>query len=260
MTGLKRRAGTRLLFGMFAGLLASWAMAQHDPGPINRASQQRMLAQRVVKAYSQVGLNVLPTAAMNQLTNALAGFDANLLALDKHAENDGTKKLLSDLALAWQTLKAGAMSPVSQQRALELSRETDAVDLIAKRLVQQLQDRADTPANRLVGQSGRLSALSQRIAKAYMLMSWGIESATVREELDTAVNEFSGGLERLLSQHDNSPEIRRELDEMALQWEWLQTAIAAEGASSYRLIVAEATESILISADRITRMYERSGN
>ena len=47
---------------------------------------------------------------------------------------------------------------------------------------------------------------------------------------------------------------------MALQWEWLQTAIAAEGATSYRLIVAEATESILESTLRITRMYEQSGN
>ncbi len=249
----------RTVLGCLAWLLSMAALAA-DPGPVGQAGQQRMLAQRVVKAYSQIGLNVLPTAAMNQLTTALASFDANLKALDAAAASDDIKRVLSDLALAWQPLKQGAMSPISRERALDLSRQTDAVDLAAKRLVQQMQDRADTPANRLVTLASRQSALCQKIAKAFMLMSWGIESATVREELDTAVNEFSGGLEQLRSQRENSAEVRRELEEMALQWEWLQTAIAAEGATSYRLIVAEATESILESTQRITRMYEGSGN
>lgn len=254
-----RAASWRSLAGLAAGLCATLVLAA-EPGPVGRAGQQRMLAQRVVKAYSQIGLNVLPTAAMNQLTNALASFDANLKALDDSASSDDLKRVLSELALAWQPLKQGAMSPVSQDRALALSRQTDAVDLAAKRLVQQMQDHADTPGNRLVSLASRQSALCQKIAKAFMLMSWGIESASVREELDAAVNEFSGGLEQLKTQRENTAEIRRELDEMALQWEWLQTAIAAEGATSYRLIVAEATESILESTQRITRMYEQSGN
>ena len=245
------------ILGLAAALLAAPVAADED-GPVSLASQQRMLAQRVVKAYSQIGLNVLPTAAMNQLTNALAGFDANLGALDRKADDANTQKALSELALAWQPLKTGAMEPVSRDKALQLSRQTDEVDLAAKRLLQHLQDRADTPGSRLVTMAGRQSALCQRIAKAYMLVSWGVESATVREELDAAVNEFSGGLERLRTQRENTEEIRWELDEMALQWEWLQTAIAAEGASSYRLIVAEATESILVSSERVTRMYEQS--
>lgn len=256
MTVKKRKARWVWMLALAAAVLAGPVVA--DQGSVGLASQQRMLAQRVVKAYSQIGLNVLPTAAMNQLTNALAGFDSNLGALDRSAGDDGTQKALSELALAWQPLKSGAMEPVSRDRALSLSRQTDEVDLAAKRLLQRLQDIADTPGNRLVTLAGRQSALCQRIAKAYMLVSWGVESPTVREELDVAVNEFSGGLERLRSQHENTDEIRRELDEMALQWEWLQTAIAAEGASSYRLIVAEATESILEASERVIRMYEQS--
>ncbi|MCB1910056.1 MAG: type IV pili methyl-accepting chemotaxis transducer N-terminal domain-containing protein [Rhodocyclaceae bacterium] len=256
MTLKMRRAMSAWFLGLAVAVLAGRAMA--DQGPVGLASQQRMLAQRVVKAYSQIGLNVLPTAAMNQLTSALAGFDANLGKLDHSAVDDGTQKALSELALAWQPLKSGALEPVSRDRALSLSRQTDEVDLAAKRLLQHLQDRADTPGNRLVTLAGRQSALCQRIAKAYMLVSWGVESAAVREELDAAANEFSGGLERLRAQRENTDEIRRELDEMALQWEWLQTAIAAEGATSYRLIVAEATESILVASERVTRMYEQS--
>lgn len=245
------------------GLAATWMVASlavaGDASLVNRASQQGMLAQRVVKAYAQIGLNVLPTAAMNQLTSAMSAFDANLLELDRAAGDDESRRLLGDLALAWQPLKAGAMSPISRERALDLSRETENIELSSRRLVQLLQDRAGTPASRLVSLAGRQRLLSQRIAKAYMLASWGIESVAVRDELDAAVNEFSGSLNTLLASGENTPEIRRELDEMALQWEWLRTAIAAEGATSYRLIVAEATESILVSTERIARMYESTG-
>ena len=256
---LMRTQSIRWMIGLVSCLLATLATAA-GPGAVNQASQQRMLAQRIVKAYSQIGLNVLPTAAMNQLTSALAGFDANLLALDRGGGGDATKRAISELALAWQPLKAGALSPVSRERALELSRGAESVELAAKRLVRVLQDESGSPVSRLVSLSGRQRVLSQRIAKAFMLQSWGIESAEIREELDNAVNEFSGGLNTLLSQRGNTDEIRRELDDMALQWEWLKTAVAAEGATSYRLIVAEATESILESTERITRMYEQAGN
>lgn len=249
--------GIRLATGLALCMLSALAVAV-EPALINRANQQRMLAQRVVKAYSQIGLNVLPTAAMNQLTEALAGFDANLLALDSKITGDEAKRMLSELALAWQPLKAGAMSPISQTRALELSRASETVESAARRLVQVLQDQADVPANRLVNLAGRQRVLCQRIAKAFMLRSWGIDAAAVRDELDAAVNEFSGGLATLQAQSGNTPAIRQELDDIALQWEWLKAAIAAEGASSYRLIVAEATESILVSAERVTRMYEEA--
>ena len=247
-------------FWLTSCLLSAGAVAAADPATINQASQQRMLAQRIVKAYSQIGLNVLPTAAMNQLTGALTTFDVNLLALDRSAGDDKVKRALADLALAWQPLKAGALSPISRERALELSRSAEAVEVAASRLAQLLQDQADTPTNRVVSLAGRQRMLSQRIAKAFMLMSWGVEAASVRDDLDAAANEFSGALAALQSRRENTDEVRCELDEMALQWEWLQTAIAVEGATSYGLIVAEATESILVSAERITELYESAGS
>ena len=256
-----RMANIRVVVCVAACLFATFVAAE-EPGAIHRASEQRMLAQRIVKSYSQIGLNVLPMVAMQQLGQALAEFDANLTSLAREGEGEGEgdeiKRDLEQLAQLWQGLKLGALSPVSQERVLELSRDADSVENAARQLVQTLQDRSDTPANRRVTLAGRQSMLCQRIAKAFMLLSWGVDAASIRDELDTASNEFSGGLNVLLSQRENSVEIRRELDDVALQWEWLQAAIAAEGVSSYRLIVAEATESILVSTMRITRMYEKA--
>jgi hypothetical protein len=100
--------------------------------------------------------------------------------------------------------------------------------------------------------------LSQRIVKTYLLLSWGDSSELTREELEASINEFSGALNSLRRHAENTAETTRELDEMAQHWEWLQAALATEGATSYRLIVAEAGEAILQSAERLTKLYARA--
>jgi hypothetical protein len=109
----------------------------------------------------------------------------------------------------------------------------------------------------LVNRAGRQRMLSQRLAKAYMLRTWGVDSAALRDELEATVSEFGRNLAELGAYRDNSPEIRHELEEIGLQWEWLRTAIEAEGAVTYRLIVAESAEAILLMTDRLTRLYEQ---
>ncbi|MEO5660361.1 MAG: type IV pili methyl-accepting chemotaxis transducer N-terminal domain-containing protein, partial [Polaromonas sp.] len=109
-------------------------------------------------------------------------------------------------------------------------------------------------ASRLVSLAGRQRMLSQRIAKNYLLRSWGVES--VRLELASSTKEFSAGLAKLRASEGNSAEIRSELDEVAQQWEWLQASMSVDGAGYYRLVVTESADSILEATDRITRLYE----
>ena len=120
-----------------------------------------------------------------------------------------------------------------------------------------VEDEGKSRASRAVNLAGRQRMLSQRIAANYLLRSWGVESAAVRENLESSVHDFSAGLAKLRSREDNSAAIKRELEEVAQQWEWLQASLSVEGAGSYRLIVAESTDAILEATDRITRLYEQ---
>ena len=222
---------------------------------ISRAGEQRMLAQRIAKSYSLIGLNVQPFVAKQELDQAVKRFEENLAFLET-APTDAAKTSLTRLRNTWQPFRKAARGVPRQTGAIWLSHQADEVLAAAELVVRDLQNSgANATSGRLVAQAGRQRMLSQRIVKAYLLVSWGDTSEVTREELDGAVNEFAGALNALRQRSENSPAVSNELNEMAQSWEWMQAALAAEGASSYRLIVAEAGEAILQSAERLTTLY-----
>lgn len=248
----------RLFFVILIGLLATGKLIAADAGvleQINRAGEQRMLTQRIAKSFSQIGLNVQPLVAKQELDEAVKRFEANLSYLDT-VVGAGDRPALASLRAVWTPYRALAVGLPGLAGAQTLSRRANEVLAVAESLVADLQKNAadaTRPGGRLVAQAGRQRMLSQRIVKSYLLLSWGDTSETTREELDAAVNEFTGSLEAM-RQRRSSDAVRRELDELAQHWEWLRAALAVEGATSYRLIVAEAAEAILQSADRLTAL------
>lgn len=225
---------------------------------VNRAGEQRMLSQRTVKFYCQLGMDVTPSQSRAGLAESMRRFEANIEALrPAAARRQETAQAFKRLARAWDPIRAAASRPATPGSALALSRLAEDVLAAAERLTRAMEDASGEPISQAINLAGRQRMLSQRVAKAYMLYSWGVDSSAVREEMSAATNEFNGGLSLLMARPENTEQIRGELQDLALQWEWLQTAVSGEGATSYRLIVAEASEAILASADRITRLYDQ---
>ncbi len=253
----------RLLAFTLAALMASFAAvapAQTEPAPsaVNLAGEQRMLTQRMVKLYCQIGLNVMPASAWSQLTLASTRFEDNLAALKSVvASSAQATRAYQRLAGEWPGMKQAASAPVSRDAAEALARQAQATLAAAESLTQVLEDESKSAASQWVNLAGRQRMLSQRIAANYLLRSWGVESSAVREQLASSVNEFSAGLAKLRARRDNNDEIRHELEEVAQQWEWLQAALSVEGAGAYRLIVAESADAILEATERVTRLYEQ---
>lgn len=223
---------------------------------IDRAGEQRMLSQRIVKDYCLLGLAIQPLAAKAQLDAAIQRFDANLAVLRStaSAHPDSAAALLA-LEDSWSRFRSMIDGLPKLTTAERLSREAENVLVAAERLTRALASHATGDAARQIRLAGRQRMLAQRLAKAYLLNSWGTDSVSLQEELESAELEFAGGLALLREHPGNTPELRRELDDLALQWEWLATALRTDGATSYRLIVVEAADAMLAVADRITQLY-----
>lgn len=252
----------RKLFVLLCALTAfmgAHAAAQPvvSPGDINAAGELRMLSQRLAKSYVQLGLDVVPAAALEQLQDSIVRFERNLermqaLAAAVPPAAPAIERLRGD----WAALRAAVAEPADRARALLASRRSLDVLESAERLVIVLEVAADSGGARRVIQAGRLRMLSQRVVKAYMLYSWGADTAASRSEMESAADEFGRSLTTLAALPGNTADMRAELSEIALQWEWLRTALSVEGAGSYRLVVAEAADSILAATDRLVRLHQ----
>lgn len=247
----------RLWLVLAFALAAHWAQAA-DAAAINLAGQQRMLSQRIVKSWCQIGLNVLPAVSKAQLDDAVRTFESNLQALDIATGSPEARNALAGLRAAWSPLRSAAAGVIRQSDAAQLDARAEDVLMAAERLILVMQDQASAPVSRWVNLAGRQRMLSQRLVKVYMLQQWQVNNSALRDEIERVQHEFAGALVQMEQRGDNSPVLRTELDNLALQWDWLQTVLATEGAESFRLIMAEGGEAVLQLADRITRLYEQS--
>ena len=228
-----------------------------DAADINLAGQQRMLSQRLVKAWAQVGLNVQKDSSQAQLEESVRRFERNLSALEKSAIGPEAVTALAGLRAAWMPLRAALQAEVRTSNAAHVDSRAEDVLMAAERLTLVLQIKADAPISKWVNLAGRQRMLSQRLVKIYMLRQLGVESPALREENLRIQSEFTGAL-AAMRMNASAPALRTEVDKLALQWEWLHAVLATEGAESFRLIMAEGGEAILQLADQITRSYEQS--
>jgi nitrate/nitrite-specific signal transduction histidine kinase len=242
------------LLALLAGIVPA-AQAAADPAlAIDLAGSQRMLSQRLVKAYCQLALNVLPVAARQQMDDSIQRFERNLSELRAAATSPPASAALERVGAAWRPLRKAATGMLAREAAGPLSAAAQEVLVAADELTRILEGEARTPLGGAINLAGRQRMLSQRMAKAYMLRALGHDSPALRRDMQSAADEFAAALATLKSNPDNTSEIRNELDDLALQWEWFRNA-ALDHSSSFHLIVAESGEAILQVADRLTALY-----
>lgn len=247
-----------LLLGiLLAGIpLAGSAADDTLAAAINKAGLQRMLSQRILQSYCQIGLGLMPDQSQAQLDAAVALFEHQLDALKDVASTSQVREALSEVARIWQPFRQVAETPVSRAGAARLLYLNDDLLHAAHKVVQQLQDLSGSNTARLVNIAGRQRMLSQRVVKFYMLQEWGFDTPTIQDELRIAQDAFADALTRLMAAPENTPVIRKELEEAELQWTWFGAALSLRGEAPYRLVVADTGERLLAHMDRVTKLYE----
>lgn len=244
-------------------LLLAWSVAVDAQQAayeqaINTASQQGMWSQKLVLEYCQVGLGVFPDEGRESLQEGIGQFEQNLERLESLSVSDvhpDVDAAVSDISLVWGRFKPLLDKPPTLERARRLNYISEDLLYVTNKLAILLQDLSNRPVDRLVNLAGRQSILSQRLAKLYLLKSWGLQTLSVRDDLDRAQREFGEALGTLHMAPENSPDIAGALDEVILEWEWFRSALAQPDHEKFRLVVVNASERILGIMLRVTRWY-----
>lgn len=225
---------------------------------INKAGRQRMLSQRVVKAYLALGLQVQTALATKVLDQSMGLFDRQLVELKSFAPTASIRETYSQLEIQWSALKGLLVgtSP-SAANALKLLSQDAAVLALAHTGTTQLEQVHGKLAGKLVNIAGRQRMLSQRMAKFYLAATWGVETTTANTEITKARAEFSQALEVLHNAPEATPEIQQELNLADAQWVLFSAALSAKPSSAGAANVFSASENLLTVMDKVAGLYSK---
>lgn len=245
------------------GLAACWASlarAQVDlADAINMAGRQRMLSQRMVKAWLALAAQAPTPTAQQVLSQSMALFERQHEQLKAYAPSTPIRNTYAALDPAWQALRDALSTPPEARRANALLQADAQVLALAQQGTAQLEATSTRPAGPLVNLAGRQRMLSQRLAKFYLAGVLQVDPAAAATEMARARSEFLQAQDTLHKAPETSARIADELALADGQWVFFDAALkkisSATPGSKPLSELFVASENLLSVMDRVTGLY-----
>ncbi|TAG48985.1 MAG: hypothetical protein EAZ30_04440 [Betaproteobacteria bacterium] len=263
-------ASASLLLAGYSGIVLAQAPARTAvpakltiASAINKAGRQRMLSQRMAKAYAQLGVGILPERAFKILNDSTTLFESQLAELTSFAPNADIAKTYAELGQAWRGYKEVLATAPAPELGARIQDANELVLQLANRGTQELERASGTNAGRLVNISGRQRMLSQRTAMFFMFREWGLPKP-VETALGNVRTEFRAALNTLRVDPETTDEIKTQLGLAETQWLFFDAAVEASLKSKADAVrrqnVANSSERILEVFETVTGLYERNAS
>ena len=225
---------------------------------INLAGRQRMLSQRIVKLYCQIGLGVHSEESYLNLLEDVNRFENHYKILKNYSDDPVYQEMLEWVDIAWNRFKPLVTAPVMRDNLLRINHLGEDLLYTSDQITIFLQDSVEQREEMLVNISGRLRMFAQRLGKLYLMKSWGFNQWSVNNEMKRIRQHYALTLIRLRSAPENSWATRESLKEVNLQWIQFKKILEREGDRWRRLEVADASDALLQMMDAITNTYAES--
>ena len=227
---------------------------------INKAGRQRMLSQRMAKAWLAMGQGIEAQQAEKVMLDSMALFDRQLVELKAYAPTPEIRDTYLRLEPVWSNYKTALIGSKPDRSTAAPLLDLDAKVLqLAHQGTVQLEQYSGKPVGKLVNMAGRQRMLSQRTAMFYLCARWGVNPSSAAVELNTARTEFTRALQTLMNAPQATRLIKQELQLAQQQWVFFDHALdqlkETSGATRRATDVFSTSEHILQIMDKVTGMY-----
>lgn len=222
---------------------------------IDKAGMQRMLSQKIAKAWFYLGNRIRISESTRQLEASRKQFRANLDFLKKHIQDPETVEVLSFVEFAFEEYDDLVSRPWNQEDAALVLDLSETLLETSHDIVKKLKKLSGQQGNRFVDMAGRQRMLAQRIAKYYIAYQVGFRDSNSVHQLEQAVDEFEQALELLRSEKSNTAQINLLLTKINQQWRIIRRFFLDIRKGGIPAMVMVTTDRITQLADQVTRLY-----
>ncbi|MBI5257398.1 MAG: type IV pili methyl-accepting chemotaxis transducer N-terminal domain-containing protein [Burkholderiales bacterium] len=261
MNTLRRRLVSSTALALLVPLTGPRAQVVDLNDAINKAGRQRMLSQRLSKAWVALGQQAEAARAERVLSDSMAQFDRQLIELKAYAPTPTIRGTYQQLDPVWSEFKSVLVGAKPSPKALaSLLALDDRILALAHQGTQQLEQHGGKTLGQLVNVAGRQRMLSQRMAKLQLAVIWRADAPGAKDRITADRREFSAGLDTLATSPLATPAIRNEIMLARQQWVLFENVLGRASGNQPQdaATVFVASENILQVMEQITTLFARS--
>jgi len=255
---MRKRLGSLLLFtavlvGCVTSLPSATAQSVVALNSVAMAGKQRMLSLRVLKAYAQLSLNVMPEKASAILAASLEELRTSNAALRSQAKDSALLALQSQATLIDKLAAVTTMPPsaATVQQAAQVSEDLlNNAETVTQAFV---KSGAEAPAA-MVNLAARQRMLSQRAASAYLAYQTAAKSPEMKARALKATADFKTAISAFDDAKAEFPQIADRIEMARVQMVFFDHALSNIDSPTKEQFVTIATtsERILGEMDSMT--------